>query len=48
MMKAATGFGVLRLMDGWEFVYALEEQKAGDFVVDKAYLGEDDKYDYWR
>ena len=36
-------------IDGvWEYKQAMKPLDALDFIVDKAYLGNDATYDYWR
>ncbi len=36
-------------IDGhWEFVSAMDEEQAGDFMADKTWLDEDEQYLYWR
>jgi hypothetical protein len=36
-------------IDGhWEFVSAMDEEQAGDFMADKTWLAEDEQYLYWR
>jgi len=36
-------------IDGrWEFVEALDEMEAGEYVETREWEAEDDTYDYWR